>query len=133
VLEAHLARAGMTYAGYVALSALHRQPPVMQRQLAQWLDVEGPTLTRQLERLERQGLVARQRVASDRRVTLVELTPAGRETFERLQGLVAGAAEEVAAGLTTEQLQQLADLLDRIIDRSPARLRAAGRRSPAPD
>jgi MarR family transcriptional regulator for hemolysin len=123
VLEAHLAGAGITYAGYVALNSLRRRQPLMQRQLAQLLDVEGPTLTRQLERLERQGLVTRRRVASDRRVTLVELTAAGLKTVEELQEVVAEAADEVAADLTGEQVEQLSALLDRIIGRSQSRLR----------
>ncbi|MCV7079548.1 MarR family winged helix-turn-helix transcriptional regulator [Mycobacterium szulgai] len=116
-LDSHLARAGTTYAGWSVLATLHQQGPLMQRELAQRLDIEGPTLTRQLERLERQGLVTRRRVDSDRRVALVELTPSGQAMVSQLQEVVAVAAKEVGAGLTTEQLQELGSLLDLITAR----------------
>lgn len=117
ILDSHLARAGTTYAGWSVLATLHQQGPLMQRELAQRLDIEGPTLTRQLERLERQGVVARRRVDSDRRVALVELTPSGQAMVSQLQEVVAVAAKEVGAGLTTEQLQELGSLLDLITAR----------------
>jgi DNA-binding MarR family transcriptional regulator len=114
VLEAHLAGVGMTYAGFAVLAALRQQQPMMQRELAHWLDVEAPTLTRQLERLERQRLVARRHVDSDRRVTLVELTSAGRATIDRLQPIVARAAQQVAADLSPGEVQRLSELLGRL-------------------
>ncbi|MCV7079549.1 MarR family winged helix-turn-helix transcriptional regulator [Mycobacterium szulgai] len=117
ILDSHLARAGTTYAGWSVLATLHQQGPLMQRELAQRLDIEGPTLTRQLERLERQGVVARRRVDSDRRVALVELTPSGQTMVSQLQEVVAVAAKEVGSGLTTEQLQQLGALLDQVTAR----------------
>jgi MarR family transcriptional regulator, transcriptional regulator for hemolysin len=114
VLEMHLARVGTTFAGYIALMALRYRGPLIQRQLADWLDIEGPTLSRRLERLEREGLITRKAMASDRRATLVELTPAGRERVELLEPIVADAACEVAAPLSTAQLEQLGALLDQL-------------------
>jgi MarR family transcriptional regulator for hemolysin len=114
VLDAHLARVGMTSAGFVALMVLRHRSPLIQRQMAQWLGIEGPTLTRQLERLEREGLIARRPLASDRRATVVELTPAGLERLGELESIVGEAALEVTARLTSTQLEQLNELLDRI-------------------
>lgn len=114
VLEVHLAHVGMTFAGSIALMALRYRGPLIQRQLAQWLDIEGPTLSRQLARLEREGLVTRQSMPADRRATLVALTPAGLERVAQLEPLVADAACEVTAPLTAAQLEQLGALLDQL-------------------
>jgi MarR family transcriptional regulator for hemolysin len=124
-LEAHLATAGMTYAGYVVLMTLRRLEPMIQRELAESLDIEGPTLTRQLERLERQRLIVRRRGEADRRVTLVELSPAGRDMVERLQPVVAAAAQEVAADLDPDEVRLLGSLLDRLTGALQTRLGAA--------
>jgi MarR family transcriptional regulator for hemolysin len=120
VLDAHLARVGMTSAGFIVLMALRHHSPVIQRRLAEWLGIEGPTLTRQLEKLEREGLISRQQVASDRRASLVALTPAGQERLSQLDPIIGEAALEVTARLTTLQLHQLNDLLDQLVTPRPA-------------
>jgi MarR family transcriptional regulator for hemolysin len=114
VLDAHLARVGMTSSGFIVLMALRHHSPLIQRRLAEWLGIEGPTLTRQLEKLERDGLISRQQVASDRRASLVSLTAAGQERLTQLEPVVGAAALEVTANFTTAQLHQLSDLLDQI-------------------
>lgn len=119
VLDAHLARVGMTSSGFIVLMALRHHSPLIQRKLAEWLGIEGPTLTRQLEKLEREGLISRQQVASDRRASLVELTPAGKERLSQLDVIAGEAALEATGRLTTAQLHQLNDLLDQIAEPRP--------------
>lgn len=113
-LESHFARQRITFAAWIALSCLERQGPAMQRELAQRLDIKSPTMARQLERLERLGLVLRRRSASDRRVALVELTPNGRAMVAKLETVIAGATRELAAGLDDSQIEQLSVLLGRV-------------------
>src|ERR1700752_1743183 len=55
-----------------------------QNDLAAAVGIEGPTLTRHLDALERQGLVRRRQDPSDRRAVVVELTPAGHAAHARL-------------------------------------------------
>ncbi|WP_211331728.1 MarR family winged helix-turn-helix transcriptional regulator [Frondihabitans australicus] len=71
-----LAEAGLTHAGLIALDLL--QPgPASQRDLATRARVQEQTMSRTLERLERDGLVSRAQDPADRRRTLVASTPAG--------------------------------------------------------
>jgi MarR family transcriptional regulator for hemolysin len=60
-----------------------------QRELAESMGVETPTMTRQLEHMERLGLIARRPVRGDRRAKRVELTDEGRAALERMDGLAA--------------------------------------------
>jgi MarR family transcriptional regulator, transcriptional regulator for hemolysin len=112
LFDHRLAAAGSTFATYVTLGMLARHGPVIQRQLATMLGVEPATLTRQLDRLERDGLVARQPVTGDRRAALVRLTRPGRILLQRLDHAMAQADAELCARLTAEQAGQLRGLLD---------------------
>ena len=54
------------------------------RQVAARMMTREPDLTRLLDRLEKAGLVLRQRLASDRRVVRIGITPAGLELLARI-------------------------------------------------
>ena len=93
---------------------LSEHGPEIQRRLAATLGVEAATLTRQLERLERDGLVAREPAAGDHRAMLVRLTDQGRSLLRRLDGVMAAADAELCEPLTAEQAGQLSGLLDQL-------------------
>jgi DNA-binding MarR family transcriptional regulator len=77
---------GLNHAGVAVLSQL-QQGPLPQRDLAARCQVEEQTLSRTVERLERDGYVRRQRDEVDRRRVLVERTPAGQETLAAVRRL----------------------------------------------
>jgi DNA-binding MarR family transcriptional regulator len=52
--------------------------------LADLLGVDPPTVTRKIQQLERDGLVARHAEVEDHRATRIALTPNGRRTLERV-------------------------------------------------
>lgn len=76
-----LAAHGLTHAGVIALHVLG-DGPLPQTHLAARCQVEDQTMSRTLERLERQGFVDRVRDASDRRRVLVSRTVAGGHVVE---------------------------------------------------
>lgn len=51
------------------------------REIATYIDVAPPTVTRMLSGLERDGLIERRAHAEDRRAVSIELTGAGREAW----------------------------------------------------
>jgi DNA-binding MarR family transcriptional regulator len=114
VFDRRLAALGSTFASYVTLGTLAANGPVIQRRLAGMLGVEPATLSRQLERLERDGLVAREPATGDHRAMLVRLTDQGHSLLQRLDGEMADADAELCAPLTAEQAEQLGGLLDRL-------------------
>ena len=95
---------GVTHAGLIALHRL-RDGPLSQIQLARSAHVETQTMSRTLERLEREGLVSRAQDPHDRRRHVVARTEAGAEGGARAQDLerdvVPGIArsEEMRRGL----------------------------------
>lgn len=70
-----------------------------------------PDITRLLDRLEKHGLIARQREASDRRMVMARITAAGLKLLARLDGPVQEAHRSQLGHLGQERLQALTELL----------------------
>ncbi|MBC5782478.1 homoprotocatechuate degradation operon regulator HpaR [Ramlibacter sp. USB13] len=75
----------------------------------------GPSLTGVLARMERDGLVRRERDPSDQRRTVVEATAKGRKMVERLSHTVEGHYQWLEKSLGKQKLAQLYGLLDELI------------------
>jgi DNA-binding MarR family transcriptional regulator len=74
-----------------------------------------PSISRMVERLERQGLVQRRTVQEDKRGVLIGLTDAGRELQRRVgRRHVQDIDELVGASLSAEELEQLRQLTDKL-------------------
>jgi MarR family transcriptional regulator, transcriptional regulator for hemolysin len=65
---------------------------VRQKELATALGIEGPSLVRLLDGLERRGLIERREDGADRRARGIYMTPAGRE-LQRRVARVSGAVQ----------------------------------------
>jgi homoprotocatechuate degradation regulator HpaR len=75
----------------------------------------GPSLTGVLARMERDGLVRRERDPADQRRTVVEATAKGRKMVERLSHTVEGHYHWLEQSLGKQKLAQLYELLDQLI------------------
>jgi MarR family 2-MHQ and catechol resistance regulon transcriptional repressor len=82
--------------------------------LADRLGLSARTITTAVDALERKGLLARVADSSDRRATLLELTPAGRALFESADAYHRELSEAVMASLSPADRLALLDLLRRI-------------------
>jgi MarR family transcriptional regulator, transcriptional regulator for hemolysin len=112
--NAALAEAGGSLPIWLVLTSLRGEQWRTQLELARSLGIEGPTLTRHLDGMERAGLVERRRDPSDRRAVQVELTDAGRELHSRLRSSVAAFDERLRSGLGAEELDQVRAVLARL-------------------
>jgi MarR family transcriptional regulator, transcriptional regulator for hemolysin len=106
-----LAREGASLPTWLILTALRGDQWRTQLELARSLGIEGPTLTRHLDGLERAGLVERRRDPNDRRAVQVEITDAGVELHNRLRGDVIAFDRRLRDGLTEDELDGLRDIL----------------------
>jgi DNA-binding MarR family transcriptional regulator len=92
-----LAAAGMPRAQAHALLAVASMARPAMAMVARELDLAPSTVTRLLDPLVRRGLVRREADPDDRRVIVVALTAAGRQTAERLAIALERAYARVAA------------------------------------
>jgi MarR family transcriptional regulator for hemolysin len=84
-VDSELGAYGLTEATWRPLAYVGRLGEgVRQRELAAALGIEGPSLVRLLDNLERRGLIERREQRGDRRVRGIYLTPPGRELQRRV-------------------------------------------------
>jgi MarR family transcriptional regulator for hemolysin len=103
---------GMTRAQWAVLVRLDRTQGLKQCELADILDVQPITLTRQLDRLCDNGLIERRPDPDDRRVKRLYLTPAARPLLDRLSDLGEELLGTALAGLEQPVVDQMiGDLL----------------------
>lgn len=74
---------GLTHPQYLVMLTLWERDPLTVRQIGQLLSLDPATLSPLLKRLERAGLVTRERHPADERALAVTLTDAGRALRER--------------------------------------------------
>ena len=83
-VDAELRVLGLTEATWRPLVYVRRLGDgVRQKELATALSIEGPSLVRLLDNLERRGLIERRDDETDRRARGIHLTRSGRELAER--------------------------------------------------
>jgi MarR family transcriptional regulator for hemolysin len=111
-----LAEAGGSLPAWLVLISLKSGQRASQRELAEAVGVQGATLTHHLNAMESAGLVTRRRDPANRRLHLVELTPAGDALFLRLRAAATAFDQRLRAGLSDHELGQLNTLLTRLRD-----------------
>jgi len=109
-----LAGAGGSRSVWLVLLAVRVRAAENQRQIAQQAGIQGPTLTHHLNAMERDGLLVRRRDPQNRRVHIVELTPAGEQLFERLRDTAVDFDRRLRKNLSDDDTARLRELLTRI-------------------
>lgn len=109
-------RAETTPEQYWLLRVLYRADTRSVGELAEALGVTGSSVTTACKRLEKTGLVRRERQASDERVVRVSLTPAGRARVESWQEQRRAALAQLLEPLTPDEQAELRRLIDRVLD-----------------
>lgn len=113
--SAELAPYKMTLSQFQALSVLHRvQGPVTMGELAEMLSVRRANLTGLVDTLARRSLVQRVLNPRDRRSFLVEITPEAESFLAEFLPRHWRFLTSLTSGLSGNEVQQLADLLDRL-------------------
>lgn len=107
-----------------AMSAIMNSPgPNSQIDIAKRLRIEGPTMTRMIDALSRDGLVERQQAPTDRRTKYLSLTPKGYEQLEEIFELVDDLRARLLTGMPDDQIDHLNailhDMLSRLDDGLP--------------
>ena len=112
----------LALASYDVLVQLSEAPDQRLRmtELADRVLLSRSGLTRLVDRLERDGLIAREACPSDARGTLAVLTEAG---LTRLRAAwpthLRGVVEHVTSRLSPLEVEQLATILGRLVDQTP--------------
>jgi DNA-binding MarR family transcriptional regulator len=83
-------------------------------QLAERLEVQPPTVSRMVRRMERTGLVERRASADDQRVAIVHATDKGRSVRQAIEEAWATMEAEMTAGMTGAETAAFHAMLARV-------------------
>jgi DNA-binding MarR family transcriptional regulator len=83
-------------------------------EVADFLGVSPPAATKNIDKLERYGLMVRSPSEGDRRATLLSVSPKGRRLVERFEQLKTERLAPVIESLEPAELEQLTELLRRV-------------------
>ena len=108
---------GITYPQYLVLMLLWESDNRVVSDITDKLHLETNTVTPLLQRMEKQNLIVRQKSAADSRQRIVSLTNEGKRLEEQIKDVPNCLARSVVDnGMSVEELQALAPLLDKFID-----------------
>lgn len=107
-----LSKATLSVIGALACN----QKPLTQRELAEAIFVEGPTLVRLLDRLEASGWVRREPVPGDRRMKHVLLTQKAEPYLEELVRTAVDIEREIMQGIPEADVRLAHEVLLKVRD-----------------
>jgi MarR family transcriptional regulator for hemolysin len=112
-LDARLKDLGVGQAGWMTIAMVAKSPTELsQKELADLLGVEGPTIVAMIDRLVKAGLVLRAPSATDRRVKLVRLTDAGRSLYAKVKDEANAFRSTLLAEVDPATLRAATDMLE---------------------
>ena len=109
-----------------ALGALFERDELTLNELAAELYLDKSTASRVVDALVTKGYATRTPRPDDRRAVALQLTPAGRELYQRIDGELLGELRAVAAGFEPEVLRSMNQLLGRFLRAAGSRFLPAG-------
>jgi DNA-binding MarR family transcriptional regulator len=107
---------GLTYARMRLLGTLHCGGPQIMSSISDELGVTRRNVTALVDALEDEGLVRRQPHPTDRRATVIELTPEGERTTGAMYDEHRQAVAELFADLSEEDQRELIRLVGLLRD-----------------
>ena len=110
----HLDEWGLTTSQFGVLEAVYHLGPMHQKEIGEKLLKSGGNITVVVNNLEEQGLVRRQRMASDRRYVHIHLTDEGRELISELMPEHVECIVERFKVLSLDEQRELGRLLRKL-------------------
>ena len=92
---------------HIGLLTMVAQSPRSLSELSDLHAASMPTMSKTITTIENLGWVARSRSNSDRRIVMIEATPAGRAALRKVHELAIAPIEEALDSLTATQRQKL--------------------------
>jgi DNA-binding MarR family transcriptional regulator len=105
---------GLTHPQYLVMLALWERSPRSLRELSDVLHLDPGTLSPLVKRLERSGLVTRERDARDERNLALTLTSQGRRLRRQAEKVPAAIVERL--GVPVSELEHARNVLTALID-----------------
>ena len=119
-------RVGLTGPQLVILQEIDNLGEVTAGEIARAVSLSQATVTGILERMEKRGLLARQRCDSDKRRIMIRITPSGKHILQEAPPLMQEAFIERFASLQDWEQTMILSALQRLVSIMDARAIQAG-------
>ncbi|WP_216895802.1 MarR family winged helix-turn-helix transcriptional regulator [Nocardia alni] len=103
---------GLTHPQYLVMLALWGDAPLSVKDIGELVQLDSPTLSPLLKRLESAGYITRRRDEHNERSLVVDLTPAGRALRAQAERIPPTVVERL--GVTLADLEELHTVLGRV-------------------
>jgi DNA-binding MarR family transcriptional regulator len=107
---------GLAIAQVPVLAALKDGVAKTQKELAQLVQIEQPTMAQLLARMERDGLVRRNPDPKDKRSSKVSLTPIAQKKLPAARAVLLQGNAAALQGFTDREVATLSRLLTRVVN-----------------
>ena len=114
-LEERLKLYGLTRATFAVLSAIYHDEKTTPAALASFIGIDGAAITRHLDRIEKQGLVLRERSVADRRSVNLKLTRKGAGLVPKLAAESKATNHKFLAGLTPAETKGVQNAIRKML------------------
>lgn len=114
-LDERLRPLGLSQSRWMVLLHLSKRGDgVVQKALAEWMGIEGPTLVRILDRMTEDGWIERRESPTDRRAKTVHLTQHSRSVIQKINAVATQLRSELLAGIPRGELETCMRVLQQI-------------------
>jgi MarR family transcriptional regulator, transcriptional regulator for hemolysin len=110
---------GLTPALFGLLNVIGSREGAIQQELGSAMGIDRSTMVSLIDQLESAGIAKRRPSPTDRRAREIAITPKGRRLLERARKLILDTEDEVLAGLSAEERDDLVRLLRRALESAP--------------
>ena len=116
MLEKALKKAGVDQPRWRVLMILGAKNPSNMSELSERAVIKNSTMTRLIQRMQRQGLVRSARSSGDNRISEVRLTPLGRERLRLVRTIGGQIFQHTFGAIGDGQVKGFVAILKRVID-----------------
>ncbi|MHB8455536.1 MAG: MarR family transcriptional regulator [Acidiferrobacterales bacterium] len=118
-LDQRLKPLGLSQAKWLVLLHLsHGGDKMIQKELAERIGIEGPTLVGLLDRMARDGWLERHESNEDRRSKTVHLTDKASDVLRHIRSVATQLRRELLSGMSPDDLRLCMQVLERVKKRA---------------
>jgi MarR family 2-MHQ and catechol resistance regulon transcriptional repressor len=105
---------GLSSSEFTTLEVLYTKGKVPLQQIGEKILITSGSITYNIDKLEKKGLLKRVPCQEDRRVIFAEMTPAGTELFDRIFPDHAATIHSLMKSLSPDEKQETIELLKKL-------------------
>ncbi|SDK11641.1 MarR family winged helix-turn-helix transcriptional regulator [Microbulbifer yueqingensis] len=118
IAQAYGSRFDLTIPAWRVMAILGRFPDLSAAELVEQTAMDKVAISRAVSVLQRNDYITRSEDPADRRRQVLNLSPLGREVYERIVPLAQQYENDLMSSLTPEERAQLDSIIEKLMDRA---------------